>query len=295
MAVKSGVARHGRALVSIILFQTLMILWLSLWAVEDYLNNAYVKAYVDGFVQAEGWMFGLLAFVGVLGSVMGLVVHRKRSARSVDLDIGATSRTIEPDGPISKGPVPAPSLIAAKAPVQSAGPSVELHPAVAALKAELSEARMSLGLASVTTGSDRPVAQSSKFDDQKTVAGTQPSTLQYSAMTPPRPQLAFASQTPQPMRPSPVPGSSFRPVPPTVIRPYAQQGPTSLAVPSPAAPVLRIERPPQPVPVQTVPPNTQPAMPTSSARDGSTVITGTVPGQQKKKESDSGNQKTDSQ
>ncbi|HYY90593.1 MAG TPA: hypothetical protein VE955_01250, partial [Candidatus Dormibacteraeota bacterium] len=65
--------------------------------------------------------------------------------------------------------------------------------------------------------------------------------------------------------------------------------------PSPAAPVLRIERPPQPVPVQTVPPNTQPAMPTSSARDGSTVITGTVPGQQKKKESDSGNQKTDSQ
>ncbi|MBO0888619.1 hypothetical protein J2P12_05910, partial [Candidatus Bathyarchaeota archaeon] len=98
VAVKSGVARHGRALVSIILFQTLLILWLSLWAVEDYLNNQYVKAYVDGIVQAEGWVFGLLAFVGVLGSALSLVVRRKHSAKTIELEIGSTSKSIEPSG-----------------------------------------------------------------------------------------------------------------------------------------------------------------------------------------------------
>jgi hypothetical protein len=273
-----------------------MILWLSVWAVEDYLNNVYVKAYVDGFVQAESWMFGLLAFVGVLGSVMGLVVHRKRSSKSVELEIGTSSRTSGPSGPISKSPVSTPSPIAAKVPAQSAGPSVELHPAVAALKAELSEARMSLGLASVTTGSDKPAGQSSRFDDQKPMAGAQPPTLQHYAMTPPRPQPAVASQTPTPMmRPSLSPGSSFRQVPPTVIRPYAQQGPTSLPVPSPAAPVLRIEKPPQPLPVQTTPPNAQPVSAEPTVKDAPTVITGIVPDPQKKKESDSGNQKTESQ
>src|SRR5438093_5947051 len=80
IVTRSGLARHGRTVMSIILFQTLLIVWLSVWAVEDYLNNAYVRAYVDLSIQTEGWILGVLAFIGVLGSVMGLVVRRNRHA-----------------------------------------------------------------------------------------------------------------------------------------------------------------------------------------------------------------------
>lgn len=299
MAVKSGIARHGRALVSIILFQTLLILWLSLWAVEDYLNNQYVKAYVDSIVLAEGWAFGLVAFVGVLGSVMGLVVHRKRAAKTVELEIGTSSKTLEPSGSSLKSPILTPSSAMTKPAVHATAQTVELHPAVAALKAELSEARMSLGLASVTTGPQTPTSSVSKFDDQKPMLGVQPSPMQHSSMAPPRPQLAVMNQTPQnQMRPSPPTGTSFRPIPPTVIRPYAQQGPTSLAIPGQTTPVLRIDRPQQAAPAQPSPSNMQPAAPQPIVRETQTVITDIVPSQQdqKKKESDSANgQKTSSQ
>src|SRR5438094_9454290 len=85
IVTRSGLARHGRTVMSIILFQTLLIVWLSVWAVEDYLNNAYVRAYVDLSIQTEGWILGVLAFIGVRGSVLGLVARRnKRASKNLD-------------------------------------------------------------------------------------------------------------------------------------------------------------------------------------------------------------------
>src|SRR5216117_4615605 len=198
IVTRSGLARHGRTVMSIILFQTLLILWLSVWAVEDYLNNAYVRAYVDLSIQTEGWILGVLAFIGVLGSVMGLVVRRNRHA-STTLDLATTETTVPISTPVT--------MIT---PPTSSKPSVELHPAVAALKAELSERRMSLGLESVAVGSDRNAAPAAGFAGQRTVAGTQSTPKMRSPVIGPRPQ---------PTVPGVVPATVVRPTMSNVNRP----------------------------------------------------------------------------
>jgi len=181
IVTRSGLARHGRTVMSIILFQTLLIVWLSVWAVEDYLNNAYVRAYVDLSIQTEGWILGVLAFIGVLGSVMGLVVRRNRHA-SKTLDLATTEATVPISTPVTM-----------TTPPTSSKPSVELHPAVAALKAELSERRMSLGLESVAAGPERNAGPSEGFAGQKTMMGTRSSQVIQSPMAgPSRSRLFWA-------------------------------------------------------------------------------------------------------
>ncbi len=269
MTVKSGVARHGRALVSIILFQTLLIFWLSFWAVEDYLNNVYVRAYVDGTVQVEGWLFGLVAFVCVLGSVMGLVVRRKHSMRGLE----AISTGVETVGPVDPGfyaPASASAVVSTSPTVAvvSSRPSVELHPAVAALKAELSEARMSLGLQTVASTSEKLVGPVARFEDRKTAVGPQSGPAMRPPMMGLRPQLSVMGPTPQTVI---RPGSSQmgnRPLPPTVIRPMAPL--PAGAAPSPRpVPVLKIEG-------------------VAAPKDASTVITGIAAVQQQKKKDEPG-------
>jgi len=267
IGVRSGFARHGRALMSIIMFQTLLIGWLSLWAVEDYLNNAYVRAYVDLSIQTQGWLVGVLAFTMVLGSVMALVVRRNRRA-SKSLELVSTGTTT----PIST-PVPIPS------PAMSSKPSVELHPAVAALKAELSERRMSLGLESVSAGSERNAAPAAGFAGQRTMAGTQSTPMIQSSMVGPRPQPTVPSMIPATVV-RPTPSNVNRPIPPTVIRPML---PSRGSFPLPqTAPVLKIEHGNSPVAVEPRPdsaPETQ--------RDMPTVVTGILPVQQKKTDPES--------
>src|SRR5690349_10210001 len=185
MGVKSGIARHGRALVSIIVVQTLLIFWLTSWAVGDYLNNQYVRAYVNLTIQADAWMIGAIVLVGILVPSMGLVLRRRRHAT---LALGVThtqSRIPRPTLAVAGSLRPTQAAASSKASTQSvmssnvsarspstafSAPSTELHPAVAALKADLSEARLSLGLASVTTSPGRtpsPSAPVGKFEDQK--------------------------------------------------------------------------------------------------------------------------------
>ena len=259
IGVRSGFARHGRALMSIIMFQTLLIGWLSLWAVEDYLNNAYVRAYVDLSIQTQGWLLGVLAFTGVLGSVMTLVVRRNRRA-SNSLEPVSTGTTT----PIST-PVPVPG------PAMSSKPGVELHPAVAALKAELSERRMSLGLESVAAGPERNAGPSEGFGGQRAMIGTRSSQVIQSPMAGPRPQPAILGTIPPAVK---------RPIPPTVIRPMLPS--RGSVVPSQTAPVLKIDR--GTAPVQAEPgPGPRPEVP----RDVPSVVTGVLPVQEKKKDSDS--------
>ncbi len=258
IVTRSGLARHGRTVMSIILFQTLLIVWLSVWAVEDYLNNAYVRAYVDLSIQTEGWILGVLAFIGVLGSVMGLVVRRNKGA-SKTLDLATAETTV----PIS-------TPVTVTTPPTSSTPSVEFHPAVAALKAELSERRMSLGLESVAAGPERNAGPSEGFAGQKTMMGTRSSQVIQSPMAGPRQQPSVLGTFPQAVN---------RPIPPTVIRPMLPS--RGSVVHSQTPPVLRIDR--GTAPVQAEP--GQGRGPEVS-RDATTVVTGVLPVQEKKKDPD---------
>jgi len=149
-------------------------------------------------------------------------------------------------------------------------PSVELHPAVAALKAELSERRMSLGLESVAAGPERNVRLSEGFAGQKTMMGTRSSQVIQSPMAGPRPQPSVLGTFPQAVN---------RPIPPTVIRPMMPS--RGSVVPSPTPPVLRIDR--GTAPVQAEP--GQGRGPEVS-RDAPTVVTGVLRVQEKKKDPD---------
>lgn len=299
IGLKSGIGQHGRALVSIILVQIVLILWLASWAVGDYLNNQYVRAYVDGTVQADSFVIGGLFFIVLLGSVLGLVLRRRRHA-SLSLEVPKTrmrgSMSVPTKSPMSgqmkassAGPV-VKSVSLTGQTVEGPKPAVELHPAVAALKADLSEQRMSLGLASVGPGPAN-ASQPTGYASQK--PGMNPQQTPSPQMSiPQRPQSPFSSQSPPStvIRPGP-PAQAFRPnPPPTVIRPTAPLSPPPLAsVPGSSAqplPVLRVESgnaPAAPRPMGLLP---QPQALPPTVKDVSTVITGIVP-PLKKKDSDS--------
>lgn len=307
-SIKSDIEHHGhgRLLTSVILVQTLLVVWLSSWVIGDYLNNQYVRAYVNLTIQADAWMIGTLALVGVVGSSMGLVLRRKRHAAQT---LGMTSTQSKiPRPSLATANIPRPSLAIASTkasstpsptPIsspnvgvlsgQSLKPSTELHPAVAALKADLSEARMSLGLASVTTNAQRPTGPASpatKFEDQKPIFGTPSTPVQHPILSPAPQQIA--SHPPQ--------SSMFnRPLPPTVIRPMAPPTAGGTLPPAQTMPTLKIEGgpPSTPRPVGLLP---RPEPVQATAKDVSTIITGFMPvqQQQKKKESDSPNGQTNS-
>jgi hypothetical protein len=101
------------------LFQMLVIVLLSSWIVEEYLNNIYLQAYVNNVIQADGSLIAVLVIVSVLGISFGLF----KILRSTHREIGALVN--QPQLPTSTpfGP--------------SSAPSVDLHPMVAALKADL--------------------------------------------------------------------------------------------------------------------------------------------------------------
>ena len=308
IGVKSGLARHGRAIASVILFQSLLIIWLSSWAIGDYSNNQYVRAYVDSTVQSLAWIFGAIVVIGVLGSVLGLIVRRRRGSSlelvgvspkvPVSTPMGKSTRSISRVSiPVSRpSPAPAPSVTTVTATgtsVTAPKPVVELHPAVAALKAELSEARMSLGLASVAAGPQTIMGPANRFDDQRGPQGapTRSQMANPSGMSS-RPQSPVMNQTPPPtvIRPMAPPNSNSNftptlavrpPTPPTVIRPMVPVSgqsvqPVTSQMLRPPAPSQQI---PQPVGVPSRP-ETSPL----TSKDVSTVITGIMPVIKKKNE-----------
>jgi hypothetical protein len=250
-------------------------------------------------------MIGAAVLVGILVPSMGLVLRRRRHAT---LSLGVThtqSKIPRPTLAVPGSLRPTQAAASSKASTQSvtssnvsasapstafSAPNTELHPAVAALKADLSEARLSLGLASVTTSQGRtpgPSAPVNKFEDQKPTLRPQLPPVQHSLTTGPGPQ---------PVNTIPTPAPTFnRPIPPTVIRPMAPPTPGALAPPHQALPTLKVEggTSPTPRPVGLLPrPETAPV----TTQDISTIITGFMPSQQqKKKESESSNNQTGSQ
>lgn len=101
------------------LLQTLVIVLLSSWIVEEYLNNIYLQAYVNNVVQANGSLIAVLVIVSGLSAALGLL----KVLRSTHKQIGALVN--QPAAP-TLSPV-----------VSSSKPAVDLHPLVAALKADM--------------------------------------------------------------------------------------------------------------------------------------------------------------
>ncbi len=100
----------------------LMNIFLSYWAVEEYLNNIYFQAYANNVIQANASLIAILVIVCGVGMGLGL---RKR-LKSKHLEIGALVNEPQMPQVPSSGPIGS-----------SSKPGVDLHPMVAALKAEL--------------------------------------------------------------------------------------------------------------------------------------------------------------
>ncbi len=104
---------------AIMLLQTLVILLLSSWIFEEYLNNIYLQAYVNEMIQAEGSLIAILVIACGLVVSVGLLKVLKSTHRQ----IGAL---------VSQPQAPTPTPFAS-----SSKPALDLHPMVAALRADM--------------------------------------------------------------------------------------------------------------------------------------------------------------
>jgi len=101
------------------LLQMLLIVFLSSWIVEEYLNNIYLQAYVNDLIQVDGSIIAILVIISGLGIALGLFKVLKSTHR----EIGAL---------VNQPQVPRSAMI-----VSSSKPGLDLHPMVAALKADM--------------------------------------------------------------------------------------------------------------------------------------------------------------
>jgi len=97
----------------------LLIVFLSSWIVEEYLNNIYLQAYVNDLIQVDGSIIAILVIISGLGIALGLFKVLKSTHR----EIGAL---------VNQPQVPRSAMIAS-----SSKPGLDLHPMVAALKADM--------------------------------------------------------------------------------------------------------------------------------------------------------------
>jgi hypothetical protein len=240
--------RHGSASKIVILVQTFVILSLSTWIVEEYLNNKYLGEYLNGVFQADGLILGMLGTLLVLGSVAGAFVKHRHGNGTVSLEIKT----------------PSPMIIAKKEEKKTL--DTDFHPVVAALKADMADRRLSFGSVA-SAGTERPTAVPvSNAEIRKTSVLGQ--------LTPNR-QPPMTGQGPAQMA-SPFPQ---RPMPD--LRPQAPTGPRldqigNLGQRS-MPPVLQSQ---QPVGSNVLQPTQPPTLQLPS--NITTVITGIMPAQKKK-------------
>jgi uncharacterized protein YggT (Ycf19 family) len=105
----------------IMLLQSMVILFLSFWVSQEYMYNVYFQAYVNDMIQVNGSLIAILVFVSSLGLALGLF----KVLKSTHNQIGAL---------VNQPSVPAMDPVTPNHAKQS---SIDLHPMVAALKADL--------------------------------------------------------------------------------------------------------------------------------------------------------------
>jgi hypothetical protein len=227
--------------------QTFVILSLTYWIVEEYLNNMYLRQYVNDVFQADGLMFGILGTLLVFGSVTGLFVKHRHGQSTVSLEIRTPS------------PVVGVARKEEKKKLDS-----DFHPVVAALKADMADRRLSFG-SMAGAGVEQPstvrvpseVRKASVIDQltsNRQPPATAPSPGQMGAPSSQQPQRELMSQSPTGHRVEQGGALAQRPLP--FLRPPESTGSTVLqpSHPTPAQLPLKI----------------------------TTVITGIMPAQKKK-------------
>jgi hypothetical protein len=243
----SSVSHHSASKI-IIMVQTFVILSLTYWIVEDYLNNQYLRQYVSDSFQANGSLFGILALLLVIGPATGLFLKHRHGRGTVSLDIKTPIPTVSPTISVAKSQ-------------ESKKPDTDFHPVVAALKAEMADRRLSFGSmagSSIEQPSTSPVPTP---EIRKTSVLDQLASNRQPPMTGPRPGQVGPALPQQPLR-------DFKPMPPT--GPRVDQ-PAGLLVQRPL-PVLPPQQPAgssvlqsHPAPAAQIPTNV------------TTVITGILP------------------
>jgi hypothetical protein len=154
-SVNTGAAvRHGVASKVVITLQSFVILSLTYWLAEEYLNNMYLRQYVSDVFAADGLIIGALGFLLFIGSASSLWLVKRRHGGAVSLEITSSSKL--------KGSTPPKMKMGAdenskpKSPDMSVMPSSDFHPVVAALKADMADRRLSFG-SMIGSGSEQPV------------------------------------------------------------------------------------------------------------------------------------------
>jgi hypothetical protein len=126
-----------------------VIFSLSLWIVEDYLNNPYLREYISGVFQSDGLIMGGVVTLLVLGSVTGVVFARRMRGQK---GVGAVSLGITAPHPSIK----VASAASPKPAEATTRPESDFHPVVAALKADMADRRLSFG-SMHGSGSEQPI------------------------------------------------------------------------------------------------------------------------------------------
>jgi len=243
--------------------QSVVILSLSFWFVEEYLNNKYLGEYLNGVFQADGLIIGMLGTLLILGSASSAMFVRRRHGEK---RFGAVS--LEVTSP-SVASAPKTKLVAEPSknqPEAFAKPNMDFHPVVAALKADMADRRSSFG-SIAGAGAEQPTAvpvsntevRPTSVLEQLTLNRQPPATgPRPGQMGAPFPQQPFHDLRPQaPTGPSVQHGGALpaqRPMP--LFKPQEPAGSTVL-------------QPPQ-APTPQIPTNV------------TTVITGIMPAQKKK-------------
>ena len=245
----ASTVRHAFASKIVITLQTLVILSLTYWIVEEYLNNMYLRQYVGDVFAANGLIIGILGGLLMLGSLSSLMLVRRKHGEK---KFGAVSLEITSSSPKVKLPATA----STKPPEASTKPSLDFHPVVAALKAEMADRRLSFG--SVPgSGAEQPTTVAvPKMEAQRTSVLDQLNSTRLTPMTGPRPVQTSTSFAHSPV--------------PRVEQVGGANTPRAL-------PFLRSEQPTGSSVLSPTQPTTQ-QMPANVT----TVITGIMPAQKKK-------------
>ena len=264
-------AGAGSASKIVIMVQSVVILSLSLWLVEEYLNNKYLGEYISGVFQADGLIIEMLGTLLVLGSISSLILVRRKHGEQ---RFGAVSLEVTSSSPKVKLAAEA----STKAPEAFSKPNLDFHPVVAALKADMADRRMSFG-PTLGAGTQQPTTgPAPSVEVQKTSVLDQLTPNRRAPVVGPRPGQMGAPFPQQPFH-------DLRPQPPTGLR----EQPGSLMVQR-SPPVLRPQEPagsnvlqPSQTPTPKIPTNV------------TTVITGIMPAQKKKDPAETTEEKPASQ
>ena len=183
---------HGSASKIVIMVQSFIILSLSYWFVEEYLNNKYLGEYLNNVFQADGLIIGMLGTLLVLGSISSLVVLRKRHGEkkfgAVSLEVTSSTPKIK----LAAEPDAKPSAAFSK-------PSSDFHPVVAALKADMADRRMSFSPSLGSSNEQPTTGPAPNLEVRKTSVLDQLAPNRPPLMTGPRPGQVGPTLPQQPL------------------------------------------------------------------------------------------------